>query len=89
MMASGSSARGNGRQGYRAGGQRRNFCFFFTRQFQRENEEQDREKRDRASKPVFRLCWLASSFSLLQRQLLLAAAATSTLRQQQHINTLR
>jgi hypothetical protein len=38
------------------------FLFFFTRQFQRENEEQDREKRDRASKPVFRLCWLASSF---------------------------
>jgi hypothetical protein len=38
------------------------FFFFFTRQFQRENEEQDLEKRDRASKPVFRLCWLASSF---------------------------
>jgi len=66
-MASGSSARGNGRQGYAAlqRWQVANaeifvlFCFFYSTVSKRERE-QDREKRDRASKPVSRLCWLVA-----------------------------
>jgi hypothetical protein len=62
---SGSSAGGNGRQGYAAlqRWQGANveffFCFSFYSTVSKREREQDREKRDRASKPVSRLCWLA------------------------------
>jgi hypothetical protein len=96
-MASGSSVRGNGRQGYRAtmaGGQHRNFCLFFF--FYSTVSKRERRARLREKGQGFETCFpallvgkLLPVNSLLQRQLPLAAAATSTLRRQQHTNTLR
>jgi len=38
------------------------FLFFFYSIVSKREREQDKEKRDRGSKPISRLCWLASSF---------------------------
>ncbi len=38
------------------------FLFFFKMTVSKREREQNREKRDKASKLVSRLCWLASSF---------------------------
>jgi len=73
------------------------FVFIFYSTVSKREQEQDREKRDRASKPVSRFCWLASSFlSTPSCQLppststpFSGSSNTSTLRQQQHTSTLR